>query len=408
MSQKVLLGLFIIFLFEGFWGFIDSPRWYMYLCLLPCFALYVANNDAGLSRFWGKKIFLFFLLAIAINLYFSNKNRHQSPVDVLRNPEFLYYLYFFSFFVFVKIRFSFKDIETLIKICYFTFLSCYFLEFFVFYPEPVFKVLALTEDEHRFRMVGQLIGFIGYFYYLNRALLSKGVTNYLWAFGGVVFVFLLGFRTHIVALAVATLFLILKINGVSFKLVKYVLIAVLMGTAVLATRFGSEIVENIANRQEEQTMDNDDYIRVAQFVYFTQEHFISKTDFVFGSGIPSGRNSYAKGMEVEVGSSLAPTQWRDWGLLGLSWVMGLPLLFVLLFFIKKMIFTKVPKEYCFISATYLEILLVSLLNIEFFRDGAYVFHGLLLCLIYQLGNLDKGQNRDNQQLSINHRIRLVQ
>ena len=391
MTQKVWLGLFIIFIYEGFWGLYEYPYWVMCLCLLPCLALFMNKADEELKRFWGRKIFLFFLLSIIINLYFSYVNRHQSPLSVLSNPEFLYYLYFFSFFLFININFSIEDIETIIKICYFSFLPCYFLEFFVFYPNPVFKLLALTEDEHRFRMVGQLIGFIGYFYYLNKALLSKGVIDFVWAFLGVVFILLLGFRTHLAALAVASLFMILKIKGVSFKIVKYVLVVVLMALAVVSTRFGTEIVENIVNRQETQTLDDEDYIRVAQFLYFTEEHFISTTDFLFGSGIPSGKNPYAKSMEVKVGLDLEPTQWRDWGLLGLSWMMGLPLLLVLLYFIIKMIIAKVPNQYCFISATYLELLLVSLLNIEFYRDGAYVFHGLLLCLIYQIGKSEQCQ-----------------
>lgn len=187
-------------------------------------------------------------------------------------------------------------------------------------------------------------------------------------------------------MAIASLYLTIRIVGMSLKvIIKSISVFVLIVIGILSTDFGSETMENIMNRQENQTMDNDDYIRVAQLAYFTQDHFISTSDYIFGSGIPSGRNSYSRQMTVRVGANdLQPTQWRDWGLLGLSWVMGLPMLFVLLYFAKKMITSKVPKQYYFISATYIELLLVSLLNVEFYRNGAFVFHGLMLCLVYQL------------------------
>lgn len=407
MNPKIFTSLILIFIFDGFWGFFDLSAWYMYVCIFICFlCALVSINNKNISFFWGNKILWLFLLSIGLNFYFSYLNRHLPPIQVLRTPAVLDFFFFFSFFIFVSIRLSTKDIENILKISFFIFLTCFFLEYFVFFPLPVFKFTSATENEHRFRLVGQLVGFIGYFYYMNRLLMNRGKTfsNICYVFGGLLFVILLGFRTHLISIVIASMYLIFRIKGFSLKKIRYYLIIVSFGAAVIfSTSFGKEVINHIIERNETDVMTNDDYVRARQWVYFTNYHFISTTDYLFGSGFPTGNNAYSQNMSVfyknEKENLSSPTQWRDWGLLGLSWVMGLPLFLVLISFIAFMIFKKVPEDYLFISATYLELLLSGFSTIEFYREGAFVFHGLILCLMLQIVKSDKVAKLDKVILS---------
>ena len=148
-------------------------------------------------------------------------------------------------------------------------------------------------------------------------------------------------------------------------------------------------IDNMMLRQTEgQTFQNEDYVRNIQLFYFINEHPINPLDYFFGSGIPSYSSKYGKdwyNVSTEIGSygqrmTVGMYGWVDWGIIGLSWMTGVPMGILLYGFILFMIFRKYGKRNLYISALYLFLLLTSITTIEFYRQGAYVYHAFILYL----------------------------
>ena len=393
MSNKVLISIVFIFFIDRIYGLFKMSgviQNTIIVSLLVLFLYFLQGRKEKKIYKQENRFFIVFLFAICLNLLFSYINRGQTLIQVMHSHEFREFFLLLSFYVFCIIKPSIKEVERIIKIAYVFFLFCFFLEYFIFYPKPIFKLLALTVNEHRFRMVGQLIGFIGYFYYLNIILISKKTIwhDYILMFGGGLFVILLGFRLHIFALFVVSLLMIYKVKGFNIRSFGLLVVIGIVSLIFSFSEIGSYVISNIINRQKSETFGNEDYVRLQQFYYFSKVHFISVTDYIFGSGIPAGGSNYEKQMlSLVVYDSRGEfvrtiAQWRDWGLLGLSWMMGLPLMCVLYYYIWSAITKVKNKRFYYISAFYFALLLTSLANIEFYREGAFVFHGLMFYLIH--------------------------
>lgn len=392
MDAKGFIGLFITIVLTGFWGLWGNQRWYLYLMIAPCIIAYISEPfSKRKEKQYASLFFLALCVSIVLNLFFSYYNRGQNLLSALQDIEFLEYLLFFSYFLFAKLKLTINNIEKIIEISYVLFILCYLVEYFIFYPKDVFRLLAFTSDEHRFRMVGEIICFIGYFYVFNKLL--KGNINKIYGsflvFLGAFVVILLGFRTHVAALALATLWQIIKIKGLGLSILKAFTIVGLLTFLILRIGPVEKVVEKMQIRQSEQVYSNDDYIRVLQWDYYMNHFFISHTDYIFGAGIAFGNSNSKAQVDYNNGRKISTSvaQWRDWGLIGLSWIMGIPYVLLFLLFIFYMIFAKVPSQYAYISATYLELLLSGFTTTEFFRSGAFIFHGLLLLLMIRIVSL---------------------
>ncbi|MFT3993578.1 MAG: hypothetical protein QM660_04675 [Dysgonomonas sp.] len=150
----------------------------------------------------------------------------------------------------------------------------------------------------------------------------------------------------------------------------------------------SEIIDKMMQRQETDNMGNEDYVRVLQLDYFLHHHFKNIIEFIGGSGVPNPNSGYGKYMysfnevdEYGVMSGTSITGWFDWGLIGLSWVMGIPAVLALLIYAIRAIILKVDKEYYYIGCWFLFLLIISPVNTEFYREGIFVFHGIALYLV---------------------------
>lgn len=196
---------------------------------------------------------------------------------------------------------------------------------------------------------------------------------------------MLGFRSLLLALILCSLLMIYKTVGFTFKsLFKLAFVSMLLIFILYQFDFTQNTINAIINRNQEQNFQNEDYIRIQQFHYFTQEHFINASDFFFGSGFPSEQSNYGKSMlrlqefnqYGEYVSSVGA--WFDWGLIGLSWIAGIPTVTVLLIISAKAILKKTDKRYCYFAFFYLFLVMASITTIEYYRGGAFVFHAIAL------------------------------
>ncbi|WP_443606308.1 hypothetical protein [Alistipes finegoldii] len=237
-------------------------------------------------------------------------------------------------------------------------------------------------DIGRFTMYGQLIAYICLFYFYGKYLFS-GKTKYLLYILPAFFVlFIAGFRTQMAAILLALglfTYSVKKIASVKYMFLFLIVIGVLSQTSVVQNS-----INNMMKRQEAgDTFTNEDYIRVIQFNYFTKEHFKSPVEYVFGSGIPNPRTKYGQPFYT-VDPALGPYNgWHDWGIVGLSWMIGIPAVLALLFPVFRIIRRKCDDNILFLKFFYIFLLLSSFTTVEFYRVGSFFFHGLLFYL-YEL------------------------
>lgn len=167
-------------------------------------------------------------------------------------------------------------------------------------------------------------------------------------------------------------------------------------------------INNMMKRQEAgDTFANEDYIRVIQFNYFTKEHFKSPVEYILGSGIPNPRTKYGQPFYT-VDPTLGPYNgWQDWGIVGLSWMIGIPAVLALLFPVFRIIRRKCDDKILFLKFFYIFLLLSSFTTIEFYRVGSFFFHGLLFYLYELYHRHSKHDNIGHTQKVLGQTRRVV-
>ena len=202
---------------------------------------------------------------------------------------------------------------------------------------------------------------------------------------------LLGFRSYFASILLVSLIQIYRVKGVSLKSFKTIICGVLCLFLLSQTEMVQNVIENMKNRQHSQTFSNKEYIRWMEFNYYTNNHFQNGYEMFWGSGPWNGDSQYGKYIEsfrraesVISGNDTSVTTWWDWGLIGLSWAMGIPLALLIYIYLFYMAFKKTNKRYYYMSSIYIFLILTSITTIETYRFGAFTFHALLLYLMYAI------------------------
>ena len=148
-----------------------------------------------------------------------------------------------------------------------------------------------------------------------------------------------GFRTQLAAIVLLLAVMTSLIKKTSTA--KYIIIFAILAVILYQIPLVQNSLGNMMERQAEgASFNNKDYIRLVQFDYFTQHHFKSYLEYFFGSGVPNPRSSYGAPF-YNVDTYIGPYNgWRDWGLVGLSWIIGLPTVIFLLVPVFRIIFSK--------------------------------------------------------------------
>lgn len=396
-----------VLLVQSFYGLMIFDYRVMALVFsLPFFYWFCRlRKNVELSKSIEHKFIIYLFICIGINFISCWYFRGQSPYLTLRTSMIRNFFPLLVFYYLIHKNYSIKDIEKGLQVLFFIFILCYMMEYFVFYPQEVFFLNSNNVGEKRFRLTGQLILFLGYYYNLNRFLLSRGnrITSCFGVVLGAICILLLGFRSFTLAFIAVSLIMIYRIQGFRLSSIKYLLLFIVLIIAVGQTDFGETIIGNMLERQNSgATLDNEDYIRVKQWEYFTTQHFQNGLERFFGSGIPNLDSSYGKYMESFQGYNNygEPTgsvaAWVDWGVYGLSWTLGIPAAVMLYLFVIYMVFKKLGNKYIYISSTYLLLLVTSITTVEIFRFGAFAFHGIILYLLYKI--------KKNENIGINTSI----
>lgn len=332
-----------------------------------------------------KKIFLLILLGLVLNLCSSQFFRGQSPWDTIRAMPSYFGLLFYFYLKQKNIQLwrMEKILLALIYTLDILYISQYYL--YTLYGLNFMHLddwmLGDSEGGVRLRIVSSSLYLVGLFYGLVNWYVTRE-RKYLIPFLLGLFIMLLsGYRQFIASFVVVAIYMLWRIDKrFSTKQIVTLAMAGAVFYGALQIPAVQEKIQGMKERSEgNQSLDNEDYVRVVQFEYFEHQFFKSPIERVLGAGIPLASSKYGKDFEQERSRGM---QYVDWSFLGVSWMLGTITVIGLILLALKVVFLKVDKRYTFFSL-YFIFLLISITNFEFFRDGNFLVHAIMLYMAEQ-------------------------
>lgn len=354
---------------------------------IPGFILFLLFGILSYKNVWARSLFkwqvILLMILCIVSTFTCDYFRHQAVFETLKQTS--HYMMIFSYFFFIDKKIQIWQLEKLIYHLSILFVVCYLLQYFLYPYDIVIFPDAETQysEEVRIRFAGQNICSLGFLFALNKYLTS-GRRKYLFlAFFTFFTMFLWGFRTITFSCILFSLILFYKIRGIGY-IVKIFPLLLLISIILLQTPLINEKIEFMQERQNSgETFANDDYIRVILIKYFYESHFLSNWELFWGSGLPAD-SSYGLYMDNLGENHL---HWNDMGLLGLSWILGIPCVLTMIWYALKAGFQKMPKEYVYLALWFLFLLLIGFTTAEFIRIGNYVPQAIALALIAKIHNI---------------------
>lgn len=360
----------------NFFGAIELQDKILFVVILPFILLKFSSTSIY------KKLFIYLLVFLFVNILFCQYSQGQSVYRTFLVT--IPFIYIFYYYVLRYYNMSIQGMEKIILILAYTFCICYLIQYMV-YPTIIFSDARVMENYNsqglRMRLAGQGLSSLGYFYALTN-ILNKNKKNKIIYIILLILcfsvIFLMGFRTMSAFILIMTLVSIIKVNGFNWKLLIYSAIIVIAVNLSMQTKVVSEVLDQMSERQENENLNNEDYIRITQLVYFTQNHFDTIGAYIMGSGVPSmgvDPSSYGRKMEKLQSDGI---NWVDWGLLSLSWIIGIPAVLVMIFYSFKVILLKLPIDYFYLKIWFVYLLVSSFTTMEFYRQGNFIVQAMVL------------------------------
>lgn len=388
MKQQVFKIILWILLFSSFFGIFTYQ-----FALFPVLLSFIFMFRTFILRIPGKFkkelfIYLFFFLCSSISCLIFEK---QSLSFTFTSADCILYFTILSYYVFVSGKYKLETMEKALVIGNFLFLCCFLLQFLAM-PKPIFNLATDYLEIGRFTMMGQLIAYFSLFYYYNKYLFEKKSVYLYLCVPSLLVMLEAGFRTQLAAIVLLLAVMTSMIKKTATA--KYIIIFAILAVVLYQIPLVQNSVNNMLERQAEgASFDNKDYIRLVQFDYFTQHHFKSNIEYIFGSGVPNPRSVYGAPFYT-VDPTIGPYNgWRDWGLVGLSWIIGLITVIFLLVPVLRIIFSRCNEKMIYFKFFYIFLLLCSFTTVEFFRVGSFFFHGFVY-YFYEL-NLKRYKRLNN-------------
>lgn len=345
--------------------------------------LFFSYKSRKVSFPYKKTIFVYTFFIICSCIY-SHYYNGQIMYKVLFN-SYDYLTLLFALIV-MKYNLSSHQLIQTIKIVSIIFCCCYLIQWII-YPIQLFagslNENTITQNQFRMRMPGSICAFTLFFYGINQFLLNRKKINILYIGLGFLVFLIMGFRTLLAFTLLFTLFLLYSVTKNAIRIIGYLILGCILAFGVSQTEFAQSKIKEMQTRQEKgDNFSNKDYIRYREYEYFTEEQFIKPGEKFIGGGTPVyDGNNYANTLD-----HVAITYgyfWVDLGLIGLSWIIGIPAVLILIYIIIRCSIRIKDKDILFIRYTLLTTLFSSLLTTaEIFRRGNFIIIALFLCVEY--------------------------
>lgn len=376
-SFPLIPMLFIaLYLCEGFFGLFPLSR-----IFFPLYFIFFLVDYKNVTPF--TKPLSLLMISMVLSMVSCWLFHQQSIISSMSG--YCTYAAICIFFVLHHFKIEPKLVEKVIFWMFLIFSICYIYQIMVLPKEIWVKV-----DEHinmnlpillrRVRMVGMSLAGLGVFLSLNKILVGK--KEYLPFFVlGLVVILLFGFRTLLAFVLVFSYVMVVRNYGFSYKLLLGFAFLFLVLWLFSLTQFGQDIFGFMMERQDsDQDFGNKDYIRYTTLFYYYQEHFQNFLEMFLGSGIPdrSSKSAYALYYARLEDFGL---HYFDWGILGMSWMMGVLSLVSMIWYPIKAFFSKLPKDKVYLSVWFGYLFACGFTSAEFVRQGCFLIQGMVLYLI---------------------------
>ena len=379
-SKKLLLTLFVILLFLKFFGFIAlniNALNYIFTSLLIFFV--VKYKEPCCYR----KILLTYSFFIFCSCLYSFLYNGQSLFKTIFNSYNYLGLLFLFYIMNVKLHSSqLKKITLWLSLI---FCACYIFQWII-YPITIFSgsldEVNISDEAFRMRMPGSLCAYILFFYGLNNYILTKNKKNLLYIAFGFLPILIMGFRSLIFCSILFALIMIPYVTKNLKKSFKWILLGCIIAVIASQLPIVQLKIDEMVDRQERgDTFTNKDYVRYLEYYYFSDYIFTKEYEHMFGGGVPvfDGKSIYAKNIQDATDSYLY--YWNDLGLLGLSFIIGIPAVILFIITILKSISSCKDRDLQFIRFSMLAVLCASLItSMEIYRTGNFIIIALLLSI----------------------------
>ena len=382
MTMKYYIIVFLSLLMTNFFGLTKINNTIL-LGLMITFVI---------IEFSEKSIFKWYIVAVFIGISLSiiscNYFRGQPMLMTFKASVIYYYILFYFVLKYLDIPIS--QMETSLMILVIIFCACYIVQYILF-PTVIFSGVEeqlISPDNIRIRLVGQGLSSLGYFFGLNKYLHNNKKLHYLFlailCFG---VIFLMGFRTMLVMISIFTFLLIIRVKGFKWNVLLFSLLGCGLFIAMLQIPVFSEKMNAMLDRQQTEVLSNKDYIRLVQLKYYTQVHFKSVWEYIYGSGMTysTEHESSAYGRLMGRLPDMG-IYWQDWGILGLSWMIGMLAVISMIAYSIKAFLLKVPVAYYYIGIWFLYLVASSVTTMEFYRDGNFIVQSIALYMVEKFYN----------------------
>ncbi|MDU0808905.1 hypothetical protein [Aquirufa regiilacus] len=334
-----------------------------------------------------KGYIILFIIGLFISMLSCYYFRNQTLMESFWQYNYLYALTFY--FLIKAFNLPAVAMERVLVILVVLFCVAYFYQYSV-YPSMVFiyNDQEYEANDVRVRLVGQGLASLGYFYSLNKILINKKNRLFflLLLLATLLSILLMGFRTMLLGIVLMTSIIVIKIIGFNRRLLIYSILISIFSLFVLNLEVVSNKLNSMSERQKTDNLSNNDYVRLLQLNYYMTEHFKSNSEYLLGSGLPQRgdkennikASSYGKYMDSLLSQGLT---WVDWGLLSMSWVIGIIPVLTSIFYSIKAYRIKTKKEHLYLGVWFMYILIISFTTIEILRAGNLALQAFCFVLI---------------------------
>ena len=349
-----------------------------------------------------QKLIFIYVGFVFISCTYSTIYNHQNIIRVIGNS----YTYFGLLFTFIVMKYKPNSIqlEKAIKYLSIIFCCCYLLQWLI-YPFNIFSgsldETKITNEEFRMRMPGSICAYCLFFYGVNKFILYKHKKDLLYAFLGFIPIIIMGFRSLTAATAVFAVLMLIFITRSVVKTFTWLIFGFILLITVSQLNIVQTKINEMLERQESgQTFENDDYIRFLEYEYFEEQFFTKPGERFWGAGVPVDKTTtYYRNMDDAI--ERLQYYWVDLGLIGLSYIIGIPAVLLFCGIICDCIRKARSVQFQYIRFTLLTVFVGSIVtSMEIFRTGNILIISLYLCLIYVS---NKERNLQNQQFKYENR-----
>lgn len=380
MNKWIIILLFCFF--NHFWGMLPDLR-VISIIVLVIYGTYSATQCTTLYR----NVFLLFVFGAVCSMVSCKIYRGQSLFESLKAMQSYYCILFYFILKVQKVKI--ETAEAVLLMLIYTLDVLYIAQYYLLpygYNFLGIDEWMISDDTEfggtRLRVMSQGLYIVGVMYGLSKWYITKERKYLPLFFLGVFIMLLCGYRQLIASLFVTVIYMFYVIDGkIKAKQFKYlVLLAVIAFIVYMIPEVQEKLQGMIARNVSGQTLNDSDYIRVIQYEFFTNSYFSNEIEHFFGSGIPYGTSSFGRWFEIYRQMGM---QYVDWGIIGVSWVIGIPTAIAIIWMFIKGIRTKVSPQYKYCSLYLFFLLTTCITNWEMFRNGNFLVHALILYIIEQ-------------------------